>query len=302
MSKGRATCAPARFNCAISIRIASGQFADSEASGAIMELGAGTAGGAVFVAAGKTVCAGIATAGAGGTTRAGGVTTGARGTTAGLGAEVDGAADGAKRLFAGATRLAGSGAAAGAACLGRTENGFVISADTLATFCAEERTSNFGSNRASTSFSGSATGSASNSVPTRNRSGTALRNCPKVILTAPVASCGKIWSVGMWMRACASSAAGRVIFARKSAGNFSRIGWRGSSNSPLPAGREGSGATGGRGSAGIGTLVSFFSTCRSHPNSIPANLDFTVLDIAFIALARVFNARPRFQQEARQWK
>ena len=153
MSNGRAMCAPARFNWVISARIASGQYSDNVANGTMMGPGADAVAGAVLIAEGETGCAGNAVAGAGGA-------------IAGAGEAATESGNMVKRLFKGSTRLAGRGAATGAAGFRDAENGLVISSETSTDFLAGERANNFGFSRDSTSFSGTATASESYSVPT----------------------------------------------------------------------------------------------------------------------------------------
>lgn len=96
-----------------------------------------------------------------------------------------------------------------------------------------------GFNRASTSFNGSDIESESYSSPVRNREGAAVRNSPKVILTAPNASCGKTFLTGTEIIACCKSTPPSIHLDRKSAGKRSRIGINGISNSDRLAPRAG---------------------------------------------------------------
>lgn len=88
-----------------------------------------------------------------------------------------------------------------------------------------------GFNRESTSFNGRAMGSESYSSPVRNSVGAAVRNSPKVILTAPKASCGKTFLTGTEIVACCRSTPPSIHLDRRSAGSRSRIGSNGISNS-----------------------------------------------------------------------
>jgi len=179
-------------------------------------------------------------------------------------------------------------------------NGPLISDGTSRDFCAGLRGSKFGFNFDSKTLNGKATGRESYSSATRNNSGAAPRNWPKVILTEPSASCGKICSIEIAMLASPNSSILIVIFARKSCGNFSRIGCNGISTSLLIcAGAETGGAVGTGcglgagetiGAAGVyaGTTADCggadFSVAssvrRNHPRNKPAN--FIVLNTTFI--------------------
>jgi len=162
-----------------------------------------------------------------------------------------------------------------------------------------------GLSRASTSLRGRAMGSESYSSPVRNKLGAALRSSPKVILTAPKASCGKIFSREMAMLACDKSTPPSIHLERTSGGNFSKMGSNGISRSDIlvlaiRAGRGdggagaiagcGGGATGATGVESVccgtamvagrtiwGSASSPLSTRRSNPRSKPANFILKLL-------------------------
>lgn len=267
-SGGRATCASGRFQWASSARIGAGHFSASAASGAKIKP---SSVGVVAVAAARWLFVD--------TTRSGGC--------------------GVAAFGAVARATAGEVGAANPVSLTRFSNGPVISSDTVTVFRADEAASNLELNRFTTSFSGSATGSASCSGPVRNRLGAAARNWPKRIFTEPVASCGRTCPTGMEMVACPSSAMGRVNVARKSPGNFSRIGGRGNSNSSpvVEAGGALTDAVDGTGAMdcvdGANSASSPSKRC-SHPRRNPANLIFTLLGITFISAARAVKSEFNF--------
>ena len=118
--------------------------------------------------------------------------------------------------------------------------------------CPASRDNHRRFNRDSTTSSGKVIAIESYSAPTSNKLMAAPRNWPKSMRTAPLANCGRIWFAGMEMLASPNSAMGVVRHARKSGGNFSRMGCRGRSTSPLSTGAAGFGTGCDADAAGFG--------------------------------------------------
>lgn len=184
----------------------------------------------------------------------------------------------------------------------REPNGPVISSDT-SSFCAGRRASREGLICARMRFNGKVTGRGSCSPPEFAKSpGAAKRSSPKVILTAPCASCTSTLSIGI--EKVASGAGGWTIFARNSIGRADMTGWSGSCKSPVDEVFAGAGGGVGKPAYGLGGGVAGWSDtdaaaglatgrdglgadwlspsskCRSNPLSSPVNLDFTMFGMA----------------------
>lgn len=194
------------------------------------------AGGAGFAGKGGAGLAAVGTDGVTGRTGAGTVGVAGRRFAAGTGGGVvRGTKAGGGVTGTGTAGTAGSpepfGNGMGAGLAGPVEkltpsalvpNGPVISSAT-STFCEDRRVSMDGLSCARITFNGSVTGRGSFSPPEFiNRPGTACRSSPKVILTAPCASCDRTLSSGT--EKVASGGGGWMIFARSSIGRAAMTG------------------------------------------------------------------------------
>lgn len=141
-----------------------------------------------------------------------------------------------KCVVAGVAAVGLSRVSAKATPLASAPNGETTSGGGVTVFCSELRVIKAGCRRASTSLRGRTTGSESYSSPMRKRLGAALRNSPKVILTAPSASCGKTFSTEMEMLAWPKFTPPVTDLARRSAGNRSSMGSSGISKSDMLGG------------------------------------------------------------------